>query len=317
MKYLEYSELPAFIAARFAGSELSRRVGRLGQFLSDYIDTTRFFGPEGIRPSDVSVRYLNEPFVIPDKVIADFAAKTAERMRAEGRLRDGPLSMRTASCRFDGETPTLIVQPCDYALQAGSCFALDLPDRVFDHAGGTLRNYYRRGCLIPLPDNNPLATCLGVCGYLIVDEFGDRFMLHVRRSSSLASLENTFGPSAAGVVDYVTGYQNLQELIVASMSREVEDELGLHPQEFEVAPLAWSTELYRGERPQIFCLIRTLLTRSELSARLQTVPAYNREFASFEFLPLYGGTIVDQKHFDALNPEAKMNFFLMEEYLSL
>jgi len=317
MKYLEYSELSAFIAAHFPGSEDSRKVGRLKQFLSDYIDTVRFFGPEGMRPSDVTIRYLNEPFVIQDHLIAEFASKTAETMRSEGRLYDGPLSMKLAACDFNSETPTLIVQPCDYALQAGSCFALDLPDRRFDHAGGTLRDYYRRGCLVPRVDNNPLATCLGVCGYLIVDDRGDRFVLQVKRSSKLASLENTFGPSVAGVVDYTTGHRNLQQLVKSSVTRETEEELGLLPQEYETIPLAWSIELFRGERPQIFCLIRTLLSREELTARLQAVPADRREFDAFEFIPLYGGTIIDQKHFDTLNSEAKMNFFLMEEYLSL
>lgn len=317
MKYLEYAELPAFIAAHFPGSEDSRKVGRLKQFLSDYIDTVRFFGPEGIRPSDVTIRCLNDPFVIPDSLIAEFAMKTAEIMRSEGRLYDGPMSMKLAACDFNSETPMLIVQPCDYALQAGSCFALDLPDRRFDHAGGTLREYYRRGCIIPRVDNNPLAICLGVCGYLIVDERGDRYLLQVRRSSKLASLENTFGPSVAGVIDYTTNHPNLQHLITASMACEVEEELGLLPQEYETIPLAWSIELFRGERPQVFCLIRTLLTREELTARLQAVPADRREFDAFEFIPLYGGTIIDQKHFDTLNPEAKMNFFLMEEYLSL
>ena len=317
MKYLEYCELPAFIAAHFPGSEDSRRVGRLGQFLSDYLDTVRFFGSEGIRPNDVAVRYLNEPYIIPDKVIAEFAARTAAKMRAEGRLHDGPLSMKAAACDFNSDTPTLIVQPCDYALQAGSCFALDLPDKSFASSGGTLRHYYRRGCVVPRLDNNPLATCLGVCGYLIVDERGDRYLLQVKRASSLASLEGTFGPSSAGVVDYAKGCRNLHELIVSSMEREVEEELGLQPQEYEIVPLAWSIELFRGERPQLFCLIRTLLSRSEVSARLHTVPPGRREFESFEFLPLYGGLIVDQKHFDPLNPEAKMNFFLMEEYLSL
>lgn len=309
--------MPAFIAAHFPGSEDSRRVGRLGQFLSDYIDTVRFFGPEGLRPSDVAIRYLNEPFVISDHLIAEFVSKAAAQMRSEGRLHEGPLSMKPAACDFNSETPTLIVRPCDYALQAGSCFALDFPDKRFDHAGGTLRDYYRRGCLIPRVDNNPLATCLGVCGYLIVDERGDRFLLQVRRSSKLASLENTFGPSVAGVVDYTNVHRNLQQLIVSSMAREAEEELGLQPQEYETIPLAWSIELFRGERPQIFCLIRTLLTREELTARLQAIPVERREFDAFEFIPLYGGTIIDQKHLDVLNPEAKMNFFLMEEYLSL
>jgi hypothetical protein len=91
----------------------------------------------------------------------------------------------------------------------------------------------------------------------------------------------------------------------------------LHPGDYEIIPLAWATELFRGERPQIFCLIRTLLDREGVTARAELIPKERREFKDVQFMPLYGGTMLNQKDLDTLNFEAKMNFFLAEEYLSL
>jgi 8-oxo-dGTP pyrophosphatase MutT (NUDIX family) len=305
------------VSRYFAGSEEDRRVGRLSLFASDYIDIHRFFGADGVRPSDVRVLYFNEPFRLSDPLIGDFALKIAERMRSEGRIYDGAPVMKLASCDFGNTGPHITVQPCDYALQAGTCFALDLTDARFESVGGTLRDYYRRGCIVPTVANNPLAICLGVCGMLIVDERGERYMLRAERSRHLASLEASGGPSVAGVVDFVTGYGNLAELVESAMGNEIEEELGLHPGDYEIIPLAWATELFRGERPQIFCLIRTLLDREGIMARLNAIPKENREFESVRFLPLYGGTMLNQNDLDTLNFEAQMNFFLAEEYLSL
>ena len=317
MKYLEYSRLRAFVARYFACSDPDRRAGRLGLFDTDYVDVFRFFGGEGMRTSDVRVFYIAEPFQFTDPAISEFAQRTAAKMRSEGRIHDGGPVMKLASCSLGADAPHITVQPCDYGLQAGSCFALDLPDVRFDSGGGTLRDYYRRGCIVPTVENNPLAICLGVCGMLIVDERGERFVLRAERSSHLASLEASGGPSVAGVVDYATGYGNLATLIESAMGNEIEEELGLHPGEYEIVPLAWATELFRGERPQIFCLIRTLLNREGVTARLNAIPLERREFESAQFLPLYGGTMLNQKDLETLNFEAKMNFYLAEEYLSL
>ena len=314
---MDFSKLAGFVAKHFAGSDDERRVGRLQQYLAGYVDIVRFFGSDGMRPTDIHVHYLNQTFEIPEPVIREFALRVAAEMRVIGRIFDGPPVMKLASSDLYSNAPHITVQPCDYALQAGTCFALDLSDKLFDPVGGTLRDYYRRGCIVPSVDTNPLAICLGVCGMLVVDERGDRFVLQVARSSRLASFENTHGPSVAGVVDYVTGCHDLAELIEIALGEEVQEELGLKHDDYEIVPLAWATELFRGERPQIFCLIRTLLNRSEIAARLASIPPEQREFDDFAFVPLYGGSLLDRKDIDLLNPEAKMNYFLLEEYLDL
>ncbi len=316
MRYLDYSKLPGFVNRHFPDSVRESEVGRLRQYASDYISIQRFFGDDRIRPLDIAVRHDDRPFEIADRKIAKFAKKTAKLLRKEGRLYDGPPSMKLSKCDLTNRPASITVQPVDYALQAGTCFALDLEHKYFKEYGGTLRDYYRHDCDKPTVENNPLAICLGVSGCLIVDDRGDRFLLKVVRSRKLASLEGTVGPSVAGVVDYTEECGDLAGLIEWALGTEVEEELGLARKEYEITSLAWAIELLRGERPQIFCLIRTLLDRQELTHRLEAIPPDRREFDSFEFVPLYGGLYLDQAHIDSFNPEAKTNFFLAEEFLS-
>jgi hypothetical protein len=317
MNYLDYSKLPAFVRAHYSQLLPQLQSGDAPLGAGDYIDVVRFFGDEAVDPGEVAVEYRDDPFAIADPLIASYADEIAERMRAEGRLYQGPPVMKLVATHLASGAKRLIVQPCDYAIQAGTCLALDVKDDRFAQHGGTLRGYYRHGCEQPSIENNPLAICLGVCGYLLVEEQGRRFLLQIERSEKLASLEGERGPSVAGVVDYRTDFADLTQLIRKSLTTEIGEEINLRYGEYDIIPLGWAIELFRGERPQLFCLIRAPFERKELSARLDAVDPARREFKSYEFLPLYGGAVLDKKQFEQLNFEARMNFLLLEEYLAL
>ena len=305
MKYLDYSKLAAFRARYYPGEDAT-----------DYVDVRRFFGPSGNNPTQVAIRYSPDQFELTDPAIDGFAREVSDQMRSEGRLYNGPQVMKLVACNFDSTTPHLKVQPTDYALQAGTCFALDFPHQLFRDYGGTLRDYYRYECMTPTVDNNPLAICLGVCGCLIVEDNGQKFLLVVKRSGHLASLENTIGPSVAGVVDYSTTHTNLAELNESALGLEIEEELNLKREEFEIVQLAWAIELFRGERPQLFSLIRTNLDRRSIQIRLESISQSRREFENFEFVPLDDSCVLDPSRLIAFNYEARMNVMLMQEYLT-
>ncbi len=302
MKYLDYSRLAAFRARCFPS-----------EAAADYVNVRRFLGSDRLNLADVSINYRADQIVLTDPVIDRFAHEVSERMRSEGRLYDGPTVTKLVACDLDGPSPGITVQPVDYALQAGTCFALDHEHPSFADYGGTLRDYYRHDCSTPTIDNNPLAICIGVSGCLVIEERGEAFMLVVKRSTHLASLEGTIGPSVAGVVDYSTTYANLAELNDAALGAEVEEELNLKRDEFEIVPLAWGIELFRGERPQLFSLVRTSLDRESALSRLLSIPESSREFESFEFVPLGGDTLC-QPAIGPLNFEARMNALLVGEY---
>lgn len=308
--------MAAFTAEQFGERERSRLVGVQRQYDSCYYNIVRFFGRERVSPSEVAVKYLDTPYHLSDPLIIEYATEMEERFRAEGRLYDGPPVMKLAACRMRSEPRNITVQPTNYALQASTCFALDFPHKLFEPHGGTLRSYYRKNHGEITPADNPLAICIGVCGYVMVEERGRAYLLQVKRSANLASFENSYGPTVAGAVDFAEGYPNLTAMALSSLATEISEEINLRPVEYKIIPLAWGMEIFRGERPQIFCLVKTTMERMELVDRLEHIDQVTREFASYEFHRLYGGALVDQKIFNSLNVEARMNYMLLKEYLS-
>lgn len=316
MKYLDCSKLPDFVAEHFGERGPDRLAGGQRQYDSGYHSLVRFFGPERVDPSDIAVNYVDSPYTITDPIIAEYAEEMAAQLRVEGRLYDGPPATKLVAHRLNAPPRSITIQPADYALQAATCFTLDHPHRLFEQHGGTLRHYYRRNHENFEEAANPLPICMGICGYVMIEEHGRVYLVQVKRAGNLASLENSLGPTVAGAVDFVRGYPNLTALALASLTAEISEEINLRPAEYKIVPLAWGLEILRGERPQIFCLVRTGMERMELADRLESIDPSDREFESYEFHRLYGGALVDRKVFDELNVEARLNYLLLEEYLT-
>ena len=100
----------------------------------------------------------------------------------------------------------------------------------------------------------------------------------------------------------------------ARENQEIREELGLQEHEFTIKLLAYAREIFRGERPQLFCLIRTSLSMKELSFRLQSL-RHNAEFDSFEFIEM-SDNLIDSLYKVRANYEAAMNCLLLEEFFS-
>ena len=315
MRYLDYDAFRAFLSRR-CGSEAERRARSVGvdrAHDSGYRDIRRFFGPEAVDPGRVALAYRETPFRLDDPLAASFARRIETQLRAEGRLHRGPMIAAVAEEHFDSPSPRLVLQPCDYGLFAGACFALDLPNSVFSPAGGTLREYHHaRGLRLP--------AGLGVCGLLVTEEPDrTRRVLVVRRAAHLASLTGSVGPSAAGSVDYGVKWKTLEEMARAAMAAEIAEELGLTPAEYAITLLAYAGELFRGGKPQLFCRIDTSLSAATVADRLDAVVAHLArdgrlaEHTDFEFLPLDGAARLSDTDVARLNHEAAMNWRLAEE----
>ncbi len=300
----------------FRASAHERMVGVGHRGDSAYYDIVRFFGPHAVDPAGIQMKFLDEPFEVDDPLIAQFAVGVERSMRDEGRLYDGFPAMKLAACDLTSPKPSITVQPVDYGLQAGTCYALDLKHELFATHGGTLREYYLTNHRNHTIETNPLAISLGVCGYLMAEEDGRRYLLQVKRSENLASMESSYGPSAAGGVDWTTTCPNLADLTETALRSEVREELNLVDSDFAIVPLAWAIEVFRGERPQSFCLITTSLTLTEIEDRLTTLEPDHREFDNYEWLPLENGCRLSTENLASLNFEARMNYLLIEEYLA-
>ncbi len=319
MKYLDYDKFSDFYSREFQHEIESGQtaVGIDRQHDSGYCDIVRFFGDGSINPDRVAIEYLPGCFELSDPKIAAFAQKVAKMLSDQGRLYDGPPVTKLVGCDFNTDRPRICIQQASYRDLAGSCFALDLSDKLFHDEGGTLRNYYNRICQSHDIAENPLALSLGVCGVIVIAETDKTSLMVVRRASRLASLEGTIGPAAAGSVDFVEGYQSLGELIDASLGAEIAEELTLTKDDYEITPLAYAREIFRGENPQLFCMIRTSLNRREIDDRLKSIDPTHSELTEHLYIELDSNNRLSGKAIGGLNHEAAMNCFLVEEYLGV
>jgi len=298
------------------GERNLRLVGRQKKSDSGYFDIVRFFGNGCVAPGEVSIEYVSHQFQFCDPMIAEFSRQMEKVLTLEGRLFSGPAAAKLVGFAPEEAPMKMTVQKCRYGDQAGSCFALDHVHPLFDGWGGTLRDYYLTEYTSRRPADNPLAICLGVCAYLLAEEMGSRYLLGVRRSGGLASLENSWGPSTAGSIDYSCRFTDLVDVIGKSLSSEATEELGLSRADYDIIPLAYAREIFRGERPQLFSLMRTRLSRLEIISRLENIEPCNREFDRFQFIELSRQNGLETADFERLNHEARMNYYLLEEYLS-
>lgn len=320
MKYLDYSCMPDFLNRHF------HRQVRRGQMMagadkkyeSGYFDIVRFFGNDRVDPKRVHLEYLDADFRLSDPTIAEFSRIVEAALGAEGRLYGRPPVMKVADYDFASARPALAVQKARYGDQAGSCFALDWEHPLFAGCGETLREYYKSRYPSDAIGDNPLALCLGICGILMVREGQTSHLLTVKRSGRLASLEGSAGPAVAGSVDWSTAYTNLGDVIDGALGGEIREELALPAGSYSITPLAFAREIFRGESPQLFCMVTTDLSRSEMTARLETLSETDREFDSYSFTELGAEGRLESATLAALglNHEAVMNYYLIEEFLA-
>jgi len=313
--FLDVERFGQFVHRHFGSEsqERERMVGVDRRHDSWYFDIVRFFGQAAIAPMAVRTQYETIPFVQDDTVVAAFTGKIELALRAEGRLYDGPPAVQIVHVDWSRDAAWIALRPIRYGEQAAG-FAMDLVDPAFEGWGGTLRDYLRINYPSTRLEDSPLCTGVGVCGLLIVSEADRKYLLRATRSSKLASLEGSVGPSVAGSVEFADDYRNLAELIARSMGREVEEELGLERQEYSVRPLAYAREMVRGNRPQLFTMVETALDRSQIADRISGLASEKREFSEFEFLSLKSERL-SEADIMPLNFEAKMCYYLLEEWL--
>ena len=303
MSYLDYSKFQAFLARYFS----ERAAGPTRD--SGYFDIIRFFGRDAVDPRDIAVRCVPGRYRFSDTRIARFADEIATELRRQGRLLDGPTVMKLVSFDPSARPPIMAVQEAAYEQSSGSCFALDVEHPLFADAGGTLREYYKPQCRSHAVTDNPLCICLGVSGMLLTAGARGPLVLQVKRTGKVATLAGEYGPSVAGVVDFTDRFENLEQLLRAQMAAEISEELNLRPDEYTLEPLAYAREIFRGERPQLFSLIRTTLDASGLARRLNGTEPSRREFDSFDLVA------AEALPPARLNFEAKMNWHFVSEYL--
>lgn len=316
MQYLKHEELPEFIAAYYGNQNRGERtVGIDRAYDSGYFDIVRFFGTQAVNPLHIRVTYADSLFRISDPLIREYAAEIELQLRAAGRLHDGPTVTRLMHLDANDPFAGAVFQEALYGEQAGSSFALDYPHPAFTQWGGTLRHYCKTRYPSLSLEDNPLGICLGVCGMLLVEERSEKYVLLVRRHGGLATLEDSIGPSVAGAVDWSRKYVTLDDTLTGMLGQELQEELHLQQGATKIIPLAYAREILRGDRPQLFGLARTELPQEEVIQILDAHRGEKNEYGSFELVRLEHGRL-SPEILDRLNFEARMSYYLAEEYLA-
>jgi hypothetical protein len=232
----------------------------------------------------ISLAHDDQMFAFSDQRISEFAQKQAERLRAEGKLYDGPPALRLVQLQVseDLANTKFSVQPCRYADQAGSSFLLNYPDALLNDTGGTLRTYLEQK-YHPSQFMEQLPGCFGVCGMVITS---DRKIPVPLRGRLLASMAHTWGPSVAGGVDYDSKLACFDDILATQLPIELDEELGLKQGEYSFTPASCALEGGRGMRPQLFAMITTMLDSIELLERVQSLPEDEREHDDLRWIRL-------------------------------
>lgn len=306
--YLDYQAFMNFVSRHHRDKNQLRQrlVGPGRTHDSGYFNIVRFFGPGAIDPVTVPLEYREPLFHMDDPLVETYARTIESELRAAGRLYQGPLVTAVIEERLAKSPRRLTLQPCDYGLFAGACFALDHVHESLPADTRTLREYAFR-------HHTQLPPCLGVCGLLVTTE-PDRShrLLIVNRAGHLASLTHSIGPSAAGSVDFATHWTNLDQMARESMAAEILEEIGLQSSEYTILFLAYAREMFRGDKPQIFCRIDTPISSADVARRISALTG-RREFNDYAFCPVEPDGRLWPDDIHRLNHEAAMNYYLLEE----
>jgi hypothetical protein len=166
----------------------------------------------------------------------------------------------------DGKT-TLIIQKAKYSDQVQSNLVMDWPGPHAlkeDSRIETLRAYMSGTYPNSLPSfaDKRLANTIGISVILFYKNEGGFLVPYLPKRSKgilkkkkiLAVHEGGFNCSASGAAEWNHDpSQTFQNTFVADMLREIEEEVGIYPDEIKViTPLALCREFLRGGKPQIF-----------------------------------------------------------------
>ena len=312
---LDYAKYREALQKYFAQPDqrAQRMVGAFRQVDSEYSDIVRFFGPQGVNLDHVRIARAERQFEFHDGKVKRYTEAVERLLIQEGRLYAGPLATKLVDIDWRAREPFAVIQRCRYGDQAGSCFALDRENALFD--GATLREYY----LSHYPDrsvrSNPLAICWGVCGMLLLRDDQGWTVVSVHRSGRLASLEESWGPTVAGSVDWSAEYETLAQMAECSLKQEALEEIGLRAEDYDLIPLAYGREIFRGERPQLFYALRVRLVQTRIEELVKEAIHRTGEFDDYRLMRLHDGRLTETQ-IALLNHEARATYYLLEEWLA-
>lgn len=170
---------------------------------------------------------------------------------------------------FDPATSTLTVHQAEYNDQRRSGLILDFRAAGFPTLREMLRAEY--GSVLPPLSDDRMANTLGIAMLIVVEVQGRPAGYCVRRAKKgVAVFQNSWHCTASGAAKWpaVVPHDSLYTAIANDMLAELEEEVGLTDADLTYfMPVAFSREMLRGGKPQLFFVAGTALTPEQLKGR--------------------------------------------------
>ena len=222
---------------------------------------------------------------------------------------------------WDNDKKIITIQPATYFDQVGTNLTIDWSSSLInkDNPSATIRNSLERheDGRLPKLQTSILANTLGV-SVVLVNTMTKDVLIPIRGSQQaiMTNGEGQFHCSASGVFELdnfpLNGEELKFDIFIDGMHKEIEEELGLEKEYYKLIPLAFSRELVRGGKPQLFFIAETELDIRDIKLKMtQAVDAW--EFINENLLPDNSKL---KKHINS-PLEAPQNLFTYEGWMAL
>jgi len=193
---------------------------------------------------------------------------------------------------WNSDTKTITIQPATYFDQVGTNLSIDWASGLIDDDNAsTIRNTIEsnENGMLPRLKNSILANTLGVAVVLINKETKE-VLIPIRGSEQaiMSDGKGKFHCSASGVFELddfpIKGEKLTFDIFMQGMKKEIKEEIGLSTDSYKLIPLAFTRELARGGKPQLFFIAETKLDiKSIKSSMINAINAW--EFINENDLP--------------------------------
>ena len=239
--------------------------------------------PSGRDIGDLTLTLRRDPFVTVPRLERHREA-AIDLFKALGKLRrftesgeyENNLAARCLTWPDVGNT--LELQVADYFSQVATNLTMDWASGYLDGpAHATLRNSVERpveGRLRPLGRQSRLANTLGVAVMLATADGEPLLTVRSDKTAVMGGARPRLHCSASGVFEWRhlegCGDEPPFRVLSEGMRAEIEEELGLGPDDYELIPLALARELPRGGKPQLFFAADCALSLGQIQERMKS-----------------------------------------------
>lgn len=193
---------------------------------------------------------------------------------------------------WDIKTKNITIQPATYFDQVGTNLSLDWASGLLDdNPLSTIRNDFEshENYALPSLKTSILANTLGVAVVIVNDKTKEVLIpIRGKEQGIMTDGKGKFHCSASGVFSLdsfsVRDTKLTFDIFIKGMEKEIEEEIGLKTEDYHLIPLAFTREIVRGGKPQLFFIAKTNIDIKNLNSTMEGAKD-NWEFINKNNLP--------------------------------